>query len=330
VAIKLPPNRPNFVPSPFRLEPESEPLRGGKPQDSTPLKEYGSTPLKEYGSTPLKEYGTPLKEYGTPLKEYSTPSQRGTEWGTVPHSNSTGRVEEKLSKLQVAILYFLVASGEKSEDSEATKLAVTEIAAAVESSKNTVKKTISRLKKLELIRVTASKRGQNGWATYSVSSATKEWLLAALVKSKKGAEWGTEWGTEGVHSSSSSEKTFPKTTTTLARDGADLYPGLDLSPLIQVGIFLGLIQLRQLQAMDIEWETLQRGIYHFAWEVRNKRIVPQNGEALFISLFRKHGCFHSAPYQAQIGRVGEDYLSQNPSSRFTMPNGDAEPPNGDC
>ena len=175
------------------------------------------------------------------------------------------------------------------------------LASSVKSNKNTVKTTLKRLEKKNLITRDSYKEGRGGWTKYRLSNSLYQELLqyeSTKLDTETGTNWvqteyklGTEQDTElGTQlSSSSSILNITTTTQQIAHDDETEQHRLDLvnlEPLTSIGFTEN--HFTQLTKVGIHsFEMIQDAIYAFSYDLQKKAVNPKNPLNMFMSVMKK-------------------------------------------
>lgn len=210
---------------------------------------------------------------------------------------STNDCFSSISGIQRNLILAIYDECKKNRSTITNPVSLEYLASSVASSKNTVKVTLKRLEKKNLIIRHGYKEGRGGWTKYglpnhiyqellqyeSIKLGTEQSTNRVQTEHKPSTEQGTQQGTSLP--SSSSNINITTTTETIAQQE---YPPceIDIESLTSIGFTEN--HLTQLTKLGIHSdETIQDAIYAFSYDLQKKAVNPKNPLNMFMSIMKK-------------------------------------------
>jgi hypothetical protein len=273
----------------------------------------GYKPGTEIGTDPVQtgyKEGTEPGEtrYTVSAVDYKVGTQAGTEEGTESVQTGYKKTFATLRGVQRKVVLFLFENTLSNRSKSTGPIAIEHLALSCETSINTAKVSIKRLKKEGLVEKVEFGNGRGGWTRYALPDSVFNEILqernlgtnSVHTGYRPGIQPGTQLSTSGPSSSSLEKEDLLKTTTqeTLPQDWEEIdYSFLAGDP-IRFGKrdLVTVYKLGTFKAQDIQ-NTLRE--FHFDI-THNKK---QYGRGALFGVLRKGNLWLAAGYESEEDRA---------------------------
>ena len=251
--------------------------------------------------------------------EYTTDNKLSTNWVQTEYKPGTSRQFSELSGLQKTLIHLLYQECKISRSKTTGNLTLEHISSSTKHLKNTVKITLQRLERKNLIKRISYKNGRGGWTQYSLDDSIFRDLLQHETDNKLSTNWvqtGNKLGTQpstqpstSASSSSSSYNIINTTTTKLPEE----WLKIDLEEASSFGLTQNhLFQLYRTGGYDPK--IIEDSIRHFCFDLEhNKKAksIKTNPLSYFMAILKRVGVY-AAPdnYESPRDRALRLYVEK--------------------